>query len=352
MAKAKSIQQLNPEQPVFVGLDVHKNKWSVSILHCDEEIGHFTIPGEFSALKKILDRFEGIEVHSVYEAGCLGFHLHYSLCDMDIKNIVVGPNKIPIKSGDLVKTDRRDSRKLAHSLSKGLLVGIHVPTPEDINARQIIRTREQFKRKRTRAINQIKMLLLQFDLKISRGLTNEQRKWLMNLELPEYIKVSVEMLLEEIEFVETRIKRLNSLAHKECQEERFIQAYKVLQTAPGIGQITAASLCFEVGGDWKRFSNAKKLCAFFGITPREFSSGEHVYRGRITGQGKSWLRSYLIEVSWKTICQDPAMRTYYNRIKMNSGSGKKAIVAVARKLLHRLFSMIKNNQCYEMGLVG
>lgn len=174
----------------------------------------------------------------------------------------------------------------------------------------------------------------------------------MKLDLPEHVKLTVEMFIEEIEFIDSKLKQLYRLAHKECQKDRYEQAYRVLQTAPGIGTITAAALCFEIGGNWKRFSNAKKLCAFLGITPREFSSGERIYRGRITGQGNTWLRSYLIEVSWKTISQDPAMREYYNRIKANSGSGKKAIVAVSRKLLHRLFSMIKNNQCYEYGLVG
>lgn len=352
MTKAKSIENLNPEQPIFIGLDVHKKKWSISILHCEEEVGHFTIPGAFKALKKILDRYKNFDVYSVYEAGFLGFHLHYSLLDMGIYNIVVAPNKIPVTSGDLVKTDRRDSRKLAFSLSKKLIKSIHIPCQEDINARQLIRSREQFKRKRIRAINQIKMLVLQFDIKMTKGLTKVNRDWLLKLDLPENIKLSIEMLIEEIDFLEKKIAKLSSLANKECNKERYERVYKILQTAPGIGAITAASLCFEIGGDWSRFSNAKKLCAFFGITPREFSSGEHVYRGRITGQGKSWLRAYLIEVSWKTISQDPAMREYYDRIKINSGSGKKAIVAVARKLLHRLFSMIKNNQCYQKGLVA
>lgn len=160
MARTKSIQQLNSDQPIFVGLDVHKNKWSVSILHCEEEVAHFTIPGEFKALEKILQKYHEFEIFSVYEAGCLGFHPHHSLLDMGVSNIIVSPNKIPKASGDLVKTDRRDSRKLAFSLSKNLLKANHIPCPEDINARQIIRTREQFKRKRVRVINQIKMLVL------------------------------------------------------------------------------------------------------------------------------------------------------------------------------------------------
>ena len=79
MANQKTNETLNPNQPIFVGLGVHKTKWSVLIFHCDEEIGHFTIPGEFNALKKLLNRYNSLKIYSAYEAGCLGFHFHYSL---------------------------------------------------------------------------------------------------------------------------------------------------------------------------------------------------------------------------------------------------------------------------------
>lgn len=351
MTKKQNKYKLNPDQPIFVGLDVHKTKWSVSILHCDEEIGHFTIPGEFEALKKLLTRYEGFDIQSVYEAGFLGFHLHYKLEDIGVKNMVVSPNKIPTASGDLVKTDRRDARKLAFSISKSLVKGIYIPSVKLSDDRLLMRSREQFKRKRVRAINQIKMLLLQHDYKFSKGLSKKNREDILVIDLPEFTKLSLEMLIEEVEFIEKKISKLNGLIEKTCQKDRYRKTYNTIKTAPGIGSLTAAALCFEIG-DWTRFSNASKLCAFLGITPREFSSGEHVYRGRITGQGKAWLRSYLVEVSWKTITLDPVMKDYYNRIKANSGSGKKAIVAVARKMLHRLFSMVKNNQGYQLGLVA
>ncbi len=109
-------------------------------------------------------------------------------------------------------------------------------------------------------------------------------------------------------------------------------------------------LCFEIG-NFKRFSSGKKLAAYIGLTPREFSSGEHVYKGRITGQGNSIVRSYLIESSWFLIGKDPVKKEYYNRIKINSGSAKKAIVAFARKLINRIHSIVINNQCYTIGLI-
>ena len=146
-------------------MDVHKTKWSICIIHQDEIIGQFTIPSEFSVLEKLLEQYKGPKMYSVYEAWFCGFYLHYKLTAKGINNIVVASSKVPIQVGNLVKTDRRDAEKLSFSLSKGLLKGIHIPALDEINIRQILRAREQFKKKRTRALVQMKMLFLQFDIK-------------------------------------------------------------------------------------------------------------------------------------------------------------------------------------------
>ena len=128
----------------------------------------------------------------------------------------------------------------------------------------------------------------------------------------------------------------------------YVNTYKIINTIPGLGPLTSAMLCFEIG-DFNRFSSGKKLAAYIGLTPREFSSGDNVYKGRITGQGNKLLRSYLVESSWFLIGNDPVMKDFYNRIKSNTGSGKKAIIAVARKLINRIHSIVVNNQCYAIG---
>jgi len=143
MASKKCNIVLNKMQPIYLGIDVHKNRWSLCFVHQEEIIGVFTILGRFHELEKLLRRYEGYKIYSVYEAGFSGFYLHFQLEKVGIKNIITPPNKIPVKTGDKVKTDKRDSKKLALYLSKGLLYGINIPTPELINLRQILRTREK-----------------------------------------------------------------------------------------------------------------------------------------------------------------------------------------------------------------
>lgn len=122
MARTNLISKLDPTQPIYVGLDVHKSKWSVCVIHQDEVIENHTIPGDYSALKSILQKYESFKIFSAYEAGFLGFYLHRYLEQDNISNVVVAPNKIPTEIGNYVKTDKRDAKKIAFSIRKHLLL--------------------------------------------------------------------------------------------------------------------------------------------------------------------------------------------------------------------------------------
>jgi transposase len=80
-----------------------------------------------------------------------------------------------------------------------------------------------------------------------------------------------------------------------------------------------------------------------GLTPSQYSSADKVRMGRITGIGKSTLRSLLVEASWTLIRNDQAMREKYERIKIRSG-GKRSIVAITHTLLLRMRRMLLDKQ--------
>jgi transposase len=113
----------NSQEKVFVGIDVGTRNWAISIISPEGELlERMNIEAEFEILRKILGKYPQTEIHSVYEAGRWGFHLHRQLESIGVKNIITPPNKIPTLTGDLVKTDRRDSLRLATYLLKGLQV--------------------------------------------------------------------------------------------------------------------------------------------------------------------------------------------------------------------------------------
>ena len=103
--------------------------------------------------------------------------------------------------------------------------------------------------------------------------------------------------------------------------------------------------------DVGRFKRGNQLPAYVGLTPSQYSSGEKIRFGRITAIGKNDLRGTLVEVAWRLIAKDPAMRDKYERIKARAGS-KRAIIAIARTLLLRTRRMLLDRQPYVVGLAA
>ena len=94
-----------------------------------------------------------------------------------------------------------------------------------------------------------------------------------------------------------------------------------------------------------RFQRAEQLAAYVGLTPSQYSSADKIRMGRITGMGKNTVRSALVESCWHLIRKDKAMRRKYEQIKARAG-GKRAIVAVSRKLILCIRRLLLDNRTY------
>ena len=104
-------------QEVFVGMDVHKNSWTVTELYGGNVTKTYSMKPDPLELAKHLNReYPGAKFKSVYEAGFCGFWIHRELIKLGIENIVVNPADIPNKE-KLYKNDVRDSKKLARKFS-------------------------------------------------------------------------------------------------------------------------------------------------------------------------------------------------------------------------------------------
>lgn len=94
-----------------------------------------------------------------------------------------------------------------------------------------------------------------------------------------------------------------------------------------------------------QFASERALFSYTGLTPSEYSSGEHRRQGHISRQGKPILRKILIQCSWVAIRYDSSLREIYERIAKRAG-GKRAIVAVARRLVGRIRACFRTKQVY------
>ena len=122
----------------------------------------------------------------------------------------------------------------------------------------------------------------------------------------------------------------------------------LLLTVPGIGRIIATHLMARLG-DGRFLQNGRQLSGFFGLVPREDSTGDTVNRGSITRSGDRRLRAKLIQAAWVAIRQDDELYEFYTRIYRRNPrpiAAQKAITAVANKLCKRIACILKERRPY------
>ncbi len=354
-AAHKKENRVREVQPLlFIGIDLHRVTWHVTIRDQNDEMFSGGIPGNWDSLKKLLDRYRNHQLNVVYEAGYFGFWLHDRLVAYGAECIVTPPSLIPQEYGNHVKTDRRDSRKLAYFLAKGLLKRVWVPTEEERYHRQVVRRRHQLVGDRVRVQNRIKAELRFYGIdlpdvvgKWTRGYVENLRRLRFN---NRWMQESFQRLIEEYDFISAEVLKQTKVLRELAEVDMYRDRVKILRSVPGIGLIAAMEYLLELQ-DVERFRRSKQLAAYVGLTPSQYSSADKVRMGRITCIGKNTLRGTLVEVAWRVIGKDPAMRQKYDALKARCGS-KRAIVAIARIMLLRTRRMLIDRKPYVLGLAA
>ena len=352
--KKKENQEHGSEPHVYVGIDLHRVTWHVTVRTEDTELFSGGVPGRWEVLKKLLDKYRQYRINVVYEAGYFGFWLHDRLLAYGAECLVTPPSLIPQEYGNHVKTDRRDSRKLAYFLAKGLLKRVWVPSEEERFHRQVIRRRRQLVGDRVRTQNRIKAELRFYGIELPEVRGKWTLAYIENLRRLKFrnrwMEESFQRLIEEYDFLSEQILKQTRLLRELAATELYRERVEILRSVPGIGLIAAMELLLELQ-DVERFRRSEQLAAYVGLTPSQYSSADKVRMGRITAIGKNALRGTLVEVAWRVIAKDGAMRQKYDTLKLRCGS-KRAIVAIARIVLLRTRRMLIDRRPYVIGLAA
>ena len=174
----------------FVGMDVHKESIEITLAEQGGEVRRFgQVGGDRGSLLKAVRKLEssGKPLVFVYEAGPCGFWIHREISSRGHACWVVSPSLVPKRSGDHVKTDRRDSEHLARLARAGELDAISVPDVRDEAIRDLVRAREDAVISQRRSRQQLKALLLRNDIRYvgKSSWTAAHRRWLAALKLPQ-----------------------------------------------------------------------------------------------------------------------------------------------------------------------
>ncbi len=334
---------------VYIGIDVHKENWHLTVRTEGEEIFNGRMASDYQTLKKFLERFKGSKLKVVYEAGPCGFWLYDKLTSEGIETVVTPPSLIPVESGNKVKTDKRDSRKLAKLLESNILKKVYVLSEQERAERELVRTRRQLVGHCSDVARQIKSKLLFYGINspvVGRAKwTKGYIQWLKELVCNEgWLKISLMSLIELYENITAQIKKISKEVVALSQRVNYRGRVSLLRSVPGIGILNAMEILVELQ-NVERFKSSGELASYIGLTPSEYSTGQHIRQGRITRCGNKRVRTALVESSWILIGKDPYMQLKYRKLK-NAKGGKRAIVAIARNLIIRIRKMLLTNKPY------
>lgn len=332
---------------MIIGLDLHRNYSYVTAMREDGvTLDERSLPNEKEAIRDYLSAFsEPLTV--VFEAT----RNWYWLCDLlqreerVMEVVMAHPKKTKAIAEAKIKTDRIDSRMLAHLKRADLLPESWLAPLAVREVREWLRHRIFLVRKRAAVKTKIRSLLAKLNLDCPQTdvLGKGAQLWLADLKgLPEvfsaqlrdYLKLG-NQLTALIEEVEARIEECGQ--HSEVAE--------LLATIPGVGVFTALLLESEIG-DIDRFPSPKKLAAYCGLVPSVHSSGQVTRRGKITKEGNRWLRWALVEAAGKVKERSAHYRRFYERILHKKGK-KVARVACARKLAVTIYWMWKRREPFQ-----
>lgn len=336
----------------YAGIDLHKKFVQVSVNDdYGQEIANQKISCQADEIARFFSKFNNVQpVSGVIEATANWPWLTRLLTSQGIDVCLAHPLKTKAIASARIKTDKIDAKTLADLLRARLIPQSYMATTIEQNQRDLVRHRLGLVRQKTMIKNRIHAILARQNISQSKSdlfgkkgrqflkqVTAADFPWLSN-----YEKLLIKENLELIDFLRTKIKTIDAVVSQEFSTN---QDYQLLLTIPGFGMVTAATLVSELG-NVNRFKDEKQVVGYIGLAPSVYSSGGKTRTGSITKLGNPIVRWVLVQAAYRAIKRDPYLTDFYQRITSHSDK-KKAIVAVARKLLVSSYMMLKNHQSYQ-----
>ncbi len=286
----------------FIGLDVHKETIAVAVAEgggSPQSMG--TIANDPTAVRRLVRQLgRNCRLSAAYEAGPTGYHLHRQLSRLGVECQVVAPSLTPRRSGDRIKTDKRDALMLARLLRSGDLTPIWIPDEAHEALRDLVRARADAKVDQLRARHRLSKFLLRKGLTPPPSIKAWSRKhqdWLRQLSWKHAAdSVVFRDYGQQVDAAGERVKRLEAELRRCADDSPQLPLIAALQSIRGIAFLSAVTIVAEAG-DLHRFRSARQFMAYAGLVPSEHSSGRSTYRGRITRTGNSLLRHVLGEAA-------------------------------------------------------
>jgi transposase len=362
---------------IFVSLELSRSNWLITSLspgRGEKMSRHSVVAGDVAGLMTLLADLrrkavartdQSYPIITIQEAGLDGFWLHRVLQQEGIESHVVDPASIARpRRRRRAKTDRLDGETLLRAClasKRGeprVCAMVVAPSPEEEDRRRLCRERRTLIEERITHVNRIKGLLFAQGISDYGPLRRDRRARLDALrsadgrELPPHLRAQIgreldriELLLEQIKAVEAAQDALLAAAKKPASEKAAPEPVAMLLALRGVGANFAAVLWSEAF--YRSFSNRRQVAAYAGLAATPWQSGGIRHEQGVSKAGNSRLRTTMIQLAWLWIRHQPHS-TLTRWFKEQSPQGRKrAIVALARKLLVALWKYVTQGVVIE-----
>lgn len=332
----------------YVGIDLHKKTISVCVVNqerkimtrrtlacCEPEgiVKFFAELGPFQAVVEATASYEWL----------------WQLLEPHANRLVLAhPKKLRIIAESTRKSDKLDAKVLAEFLALGMIPESYRPTPRQRAHRTLVRQRVYLRRCGGAYRNKIRRLLSDYNADRPNLFSKEGLAYLAEVKVSTTDRLVLEQLLVCWQFYGKQVavadQRLKQFAEKAPVAEA--EARALLRSVPGVGPLTVDVVLSELA-DIRRFRSIQEVAAYAGLNPGQRESAGKSKELGITKDGSRLLRWVLVETAWRLVRWSPRWRARYEALRQRRGT-KKAIVAIARRILTVMASLWRSGQRYRV----
>jgi transposase len=373
------------------GVDVHRDFVMVCVMRgaaggeAQWEVRRFgtTVP-ELQQLQAWLASQGCIEV--VMESTGPYWEPVFNVLEEGTKICLANPQEVKNRRGH--KTDKKDAWWLAHLYRHDMLRASYLPPRPVRELRMLTRRRRELIRDAAQEKNRVQKLLEQSNIKLRSVLSDvfgvsgaaileailvggksdpaeiaelaqgrlKQKKAaiaasLEGFQLPERHRFLIRQGMGHLAALVEQLEELERQIQAKLQEEGFETPARLLQTIPGIDQVSAAEIVAEVGPDTEAFPSPAHLSSWAGVCPgNDESAGKR--RSRRTTKGNPYLRATLNQSAWASSHKkQSSFQARYQKLSPRL-SHKGAVIAVAHALVYAIYNVLHYQRPYQgMGAV-
>lgn len=336
----------------FIGVDLHKKTITVCVM------------GKVNKKRKVLERkrflcsdpgkirafFEQVGPFRVVVEATSSYEWFLLLVeDLADRWVLAHPKKLRVIAESKHKSDKIDARILAEFLMLDMLPESYRPSPRVRQHRVLVRHRRWVRGRMTSIKCKLRHKLAHYNADIANLFTQLGEKHLAEFAMDMADRFESKALLEQLRLLEQQLEKVDLKLREFAQSAPAVEteARAVLASMPAIGPVTIDVVLSELG-DWRRFRGIKQVVAFAGLDPGCRETGGKAKQLHITKDGSKHLRWALVEAAWRLVCRFNRWKKVYEQLKKNTGSPKKAIVGVARRVLGVMFAMLRESKRYEL----